>query len=75
MWLGISLGSIMLYLWRSHTSSVSEFCGGGWSEVRYGLFMLLKCMSHNHCNLFEVMWVQVWSKIRAFWSCICILVV
>ena len=34
-----SLGSMVVYLSRSHTDSISKMCEGGWSVVKSALLM------------------------------------
>jgi hypothetical protein len=69
------LGSMLVYLCKSHTNYVSKFCGGGWSVVKDGYSMFKVWLSQSHCSLSMVMvviYAPMWLKIRAGYWCFCI---
>lgn len=74
MCLGFSLGSMAVYMLRSHLRLVSKFWGGGWSEIKNGLCRFLECISNSCFNLFVVivfMYVPLLSNSRVLCSYMC----
>ena len=45
------LGSMVMYLWISHSISVSKFCGGGWRKLVRCRRLLWKKRFHSHFSL------------------------
>ena len=55
MCFGILLGSMVVYMCRSHTYFLSKGCGDEWNGVHSGLLMFFVCLSQSHCSLYVVM--------------------
>ena len=51
MFFGFLLGSMVMYLWISHSISVSKFCGKGCRKVIRCGRLLWENWFHNYCNL------------------------
>lgn len=51
------LGSMVVYLCKSHTNFVSKFCGGGWSVVKDGYSKYIVWLSQSHRSLSMIIMV------------------
>ena len=51
MFFGFFLGRMVMYLWISHSISVSKSCGGGCRKVVRCGRLLWENWFHSHCNL------------------------
>ena len=53
-----------MYLWMSHSISISKSCGGGCRKVIKCVWLLCEKWFHNHCNLsvvIVIMYLRPWS--------------